>query len=300
MLFREEQYEPGIVQSLGRIDLISKVLAKGMQLGTVKSSRHGFSTEFSEYANYQQSDDLRLIDWRLYARTDKLYVKKYEAETDIEVRMLLDGSRSMSWAYKDEVTKLEYSVNLLAALATLHISRQNKVGLFLQGENELSFLPPRSQRKQLDAIFVALASVVPGGENCLEKLCQEFGVQQRQRGMTVLFSDFEEDFSSVLTSLDQLSAVGNDVIVFHILHAAEVNFPYDKVTHVKDSETGRMIKLPGKGFREKYEQGIVTFRQKVKDACSQRNIAYVGLDTSMNYLTVMKDFLEEMRKFFEG
>ena len=146
------QFKPEIIQELGRLDIIAKVLAEGIRQGTHSSRRKGFSTEFSDFNPYVPGDDLRFIDWRLYARTDRLYIKNFQAETNLEVMLVLDATQSMAWRWKQTITKLEYGINLLAAIGYLHIRNHDMTGLLLHDAHDLHFVPPKSKRSQLEAM----------------------------------------------------------------------------------------------------------------------------------------------------
>ncbi|NQZ66986.1 MAG: DUF58 domain-containing protein, partial [Lentisphaeria bacterium] len=182
----EKKFDPELLRQLGRIDIISKVIVDGLKQGGRKSRRKGFSSEFSDYKPYVEGDDLRLLDWRLYARTEKLYVKRFEAETSLEILLLMDATASMAWRWEDSISKLEYSANLMAAIAGIHIQQQDQVGLLVYDADDMHHLPPRARNTQLDLIFSVLAGLKPGAADSFEILVNSLNEMKHHRGRIII------------------------------------------------------------------------------------------------------------------
>lgn len=281
------------LQSLGRIDLISKFIAEGVQAGMNSSRKHGFSTEFSDFKPYIKGDDLRMLDWRLYARTDKLFIKRFEAETEMEVMCLLDATQSMGWRWQQSITKLEYATNLIAALSYIHITFHNKVGLVSYDGKNRKLLPPRCRRAQLDEIYASLEQVTPDTSTVLSELVSEMASVKKHRGISILVTDFEEDEKSTIEALEQLAATGDEVIVFHILDIAEEELPFDSATHLQDSETGEIIKVTMKELQREHNEALKNFRDNWRSHCEQRGMMYQPINTGMSYVEIIMETLTQ-------
>jgi len=287
------QFDPDVVRQLGRIDIIARVIVSGVRRGLHRSRRRGFSSEFSDFNPYTPGDDLRLLDWRLYARTDRLFVKRFEAETNVELMLLLDASASMAWRWQDTISKLEYAANLLAAFACLHMRQQDQVGLLVHDATSLHHLPPRCRRAQLEAIFSALDELSPGNASTFPILVDSLARLRRHRGIVIACSDLEEEEDSLRAALRELAGTGNEIILFHLLDEAETTLPFEDATHLRDSETGATIPVSVQQFRDQYAESLQRFRQSWQDECEQCGILYMPVHTAMNYVDVIIEMVEK-------
>lgn len=290
--------DPFVVHSLGRLDLVAKVIVEGLRQGEHRSRRRGFSTEFSDFNPYVPGDDLRFIDWRLYARTDRLFVKSFEAETNLEVMLLMDASRSMAWRWQDRITKLEYATNLLAALGMLHIRQHDLVGLLLHDAHDLHHLPPRSRRNQLDAIFATLDAVEPDAGDNFPATLASLADYRRHRGRLILCSDLEEDPDALAQALESLTGHQDEVILLHILDQAEVELPFTDATHLRDSETGELIKVDLDTLKREHAAEVAAFQEHWRTTCTRWGIRYLPLHTGHAYVDViyqLMDLLQQAR-----
>ena len=278
------KFDPEIVQQLGRIDLIANVIVDGVRHGLHRSRRRGFSTEFSDFKPYTPGDETRLLDWRVYARTDRLFVKCFEAETSLELALLLDASKSMAWRWQQCLSKLEYATNLTAALACLHMKQQDQVGLLVHDARRLHFLPPRCRKAQLEEIFAVLERVTPGSADTFPALVRGLAETKRHRGMVIACSDLEEDENDLRHALRMLARTDNDVVLFHVLDRAEIELPFTDATHLRDSETAAVIPVNLRLFREEYQESVDKFRAGWRDECEANGILYVPVDTGTNYV----------------
>ncbi len=289
-------FDPDALQQLGRIDLIAKFILQGLQAGVNKSFKKGISTEFCDFKSYAEGDDIRCIDWPLYARTEKLFIKTFEAEKEMQVMLVLDASKSMAWKWQNDITKLQYSVNLLASLAMLNVKINNKAGLLLSDAGEDYYLKPSSKRRQLDEIFAMLETISPGSGNTLQRNSMLAEHSNRLKGQTVIFTDFEEDTDATLQALENFTANQSEVYVFHILHEAEETLPFDQATHLLDIETGEKLKVDSKELRKHQKKAVIEFRQTWKDRCESLNCSYIPVSTADNYISVLIKFFE-LRRF---
>jgi len=293
MRFDSSNYNPDVVRELGRIDLVAKVVAQGVYQGFHRSRRRGFSTEFSDFRPFTSNDDLRFLDWRLYARTDKLFVKCYEAETNLESHLLLDASRSMAWRWEDEVSKLEYGSNLLAALACVHIEHQDPIGLLVHDANNLHVLRPNARRRQLEEICALLSEVEPGSGDLFLSLVRELAAMKRHRGMIIICSDLEEDLADAERALRELSGREDELVLFHILDHAEISPPFTRASHLVDSETGETVPISYREMMRKHADDVDGFRDYWRTRCDECGIQYVEVHTRMSYVDVIHSFLAE-------
>jgi uncharacterized protein (DUF58 family) len=279
--------DPEVLQRLGRIDVIGKVIASALKQGLRRSLRHGFSTEFSDFKPYTPGDDLRFLDWRVYARTDRLLTRKYEAETSFESILLLDASKSMAWRWKDTICKLEYGINLFAALAFIHIEKQDQVGVLINDANQIHFVPPRSSRTQLNRIYEILADIEPGSAGTFSGLVRALVPLKRHRGQIIVCSDLEEDEREIEGALEQLAARDDEVVVLHLLDKAEIELPFDQSTHFEDSETGELMPIALADLKRHHQETIREFRQKWEGRAERWGIRYFGIHTGMSYVDVL-------------
>ena len=287
-----ERFDPELVRRLGRLDLIAQVVADGVALGVHHSRRRGFSNEFSDFKPYVPGDDLRLLDWRLYARTDRFYVKRFDAETNLEVMLVLDATRSMAWRWDDRVSKLEYAANFLAAMACIHLRQQDLVGLLTHDTGGRQMLPPRAQRVRLDEIFATLAALRPGAEPVLGGLLGDLADGPRHRGLIVVCSDLEEDADSVARGLGALAGRDDELVLFHLLDAAEEDLPFRNVTHLRDSETGELLAVDLATLRREHAETVRTFRAQWRGECERGGVLYLPLHTGMDYVEAMYRYID--------
>jgi uncharacterized protein (DUF58 family) len=293
MRFDAARFDPEVLQQMGRIDLIARAIVDGLREGMHSSRRRGFSTEFSDFRPYVPGDDLRFLDWALYARTERLYVKCFEAETNLEAMLLLDATRSMAWRWQDNISKLEYAANLLAALACLHVQNHDQVGLLVHDADGIQFMPPRARRTQLERMLAILEGVQPSAGDVMRATAEELATAKRHRGRIVVCSDLMEEQEHVKQALPLLTANEDEVFLFHILDRAEIELPFEGATHLRDSETGAVIPIDVKAVRDDHQRRVGDFRALWEDACKSTGILYIPADTGMNYVDVLSLMIEK-------
>jgi uncharacterized protein (DUF58 family) len=296
MKFDSSRFDPEVLQELGRVDLIARIIVQGIKQGAHRTRMRGFSTEFSDFRVYSPGDDLRFLDWHVYARLDRLFIKCYEAETSQEVLILLDATRSMAWRWEDNITKLEYAANLLAAIACLHMAQHDQVGLLVHDANKLHSLPPRARRTQLEEIVAILSNVEPGGADSLHLLIDDLAQRSRHRGQIIICSDLLEEPEGVSAALKALVGRDDEVILFHILDHAELTLPFSKATHLQDSESDEIISVNMGNLKAGHDNNVEEFRGHWREECLKLGIQYLPLHTKMNYVEVVRDLLRERDK----
>src|ERR1700682_4816900 len=209
----EKYLKPQVIRQISRLDLRAQFIVKGFLQGLHASPFQGFSVEFSEHRKYTAGDNPQDIDWLVYAKTDKYYIKKFEAETNITGYLVMDLSRSMAYTYRQELTKFEYAICLAAALCYLMVHQQDPVGLITFDAKIQTSLPPRSKRTQLGTILAVLANLKPSGKTDVAQSIHQLAVMIRNKSLIMLFSDLMTDPDEVLKSLHHLRHGGNEIIL---------------------------------------------------------------------------------------
>ena len=291
-----EQYlKPEVIRQIARLDLRAQFIVKGFLQGLHASPFHGFSVEFSEHRKYTAGDNPQDIDWLVYAKTDKYYIKKFEAETNITGYLVMDLSRSMAYTYRQELTKFDYSICLAAALCYLMVHQQDPVGLITFDEKIRSSLPPRSKRTQIGTVLSLLSNLKPAGNTEIAKCLIQIAAMLKHRSLVMLFSDLLADPDPIFKALHRLRHGGHDVILFHVLDEAEVRFPFDGVIEFEEPESHEKLQVDAGGFRSDYLAEIGKFRERYRRECFQSGIDYVALDTSMPFDKALVEYLVNRR-----
>ncbi len=291
----ESYLKPEVIRQIKRLDLRARFIVQGFMHGLHASPFHGFSVEFSEHRKYTPGDDPKDIDWLIYAKTDKYYVKKFEAETNLTGYLVMDLSRSMGYTYRQELTKFDYSVCLAAALAYLMIHQQDPVGLLTFDEKIRHSLAPKSRRKQLGDVLSLLANLKPEGKTDVAASLAQIAAMLRHASLVMVFSDLLAEPGPILESLRRLRHGGHDVILFHVLDEAEVRFPFDGMVELEEPETRQRVQLDAAGFRHDYLAELESFRETYRRECSRTRIDYVEIDTSMQFDKALTEYLVSRR-----
>jgi uncharacterized protein (DUF58 family) len=287
----EKYLKPEVIRQIARLDLRAQFIVKGFLHGLHASPFHGFSVEFSEHRKFTTGDDPKDIDWLVYAKTDKYYTKKFEAETNITGYLVLDLSRSMGYTYRQDLTKFEYSISLAAALAYLMIHQQDPVGLITFDKKIRSSLAPKTKRSHLGDILSLLTNLNPEGETDLSASLIQVASMLKHASLIMIFSDLLVDPEPVLQSLYRLRHAGHDVILFHVLDEAEVAFPFGGMVELEDPENRTNLTLDASAFKRDYLDELEKFRETYRRECFQAGIDYVPLDTSMQFDKALLEYL---------
>ena len=294
----EKYLKPEVIQQISRLDLRAQFVVKGFLQGLHASPYQGFSVEFSEHRKYAPGDDPQDIDWLVYAKTDKFYVKKYEAETNITGYLIMDLSQSMAYTYRQQLTKFDYAICLAASLCYLMVQQQDPVGVITFDQRVRNSIAPRSKRTQLVQVLSLLANLKPTGQTDIARSMAQIAAMLRQRSLIMIFSDLLADTEPVVRSLRRLRHAGHDIILFHLLDEAEVMFPFQGLVELEEPETSQRLKVDATGFRQEYLEQVNAFRQEYQRECYQSGIDYVGLDTSMQFDKALLEYLISRRSRF--
>jgi uncharacterized protein (DUF58 family) len=289
----ERFLRPEVVRTVARLDLKARFIVEGFLQGLHRSPMHGFSVEFSDYRDYVPGDDPDRIDWQLYARTDKYYIKRYQAETNMRCMLMVDTSASMHYRSGDgaTLTKLEYAVALAASLGYLLIRQQDRVGLMTFDTRVRRHLPPRSKKAHLFAILDALLRAQPVERTDLAASIESAAPLIRRRGLTILFSDLLDEPERVVRQLRHLASRGQDLIVFQILDPAELRFPFRGTRVFVDPETGLEISADADAVRAAYNDRLRALLRAYRRQLRSYGIEYLLLDTSTPFQKALLKFL---------
>jgi len=289
--------DPRLVSRLGRLDLVARLVVEGFISGLHKSPFHGFSVEFVEHRQYMPGDPLRSVDWKVLAKSDRVYVKQYEDETNLRAHLVVDHSASMDWSSTPGgVTKLEYARTLAAALAYLMLGQQDAVGLLTFAEKIGTYIPARARRSHLDVLLTELDRLKPGGKTALADSLHHLAERIRQRGLVILFSDLMAPPDAVLKGLAHFRHRRHEVIVFHVLDPAERAFDFSEPGTFIDRETGEEVALEPWEVRGSYREKVGAWIERYRSECRRALVDYVPLDTATPYDQALFAYLEKRRR----
>ena len=210
----------------------------------------------------------------------------------------MDATASMAWRWENNISKLEYATNLLAAFAAMHIRNQDKVGLLLYDANDIHQLPPRSRKNHLDRIFATLAAVKPGSADSFPVLVKSLSDINHHRGRMIICSDLEENEEKIEAAMHTLAGLEDEIILVHLLDKAEVELPFDYCTHLEDAESGELVPVHFPSLKKEHETNLKAFRDYWQERAKEWGIMYYPADTSMNYVDLIIDLLESHKNYF--
>jgi uncharacterized protein (DUF58 family) len=294
--------DPQVISRLGSIDFIARALVEGFLVGLHRSPYHGFSVEFAEYRQYQPGESTQYVDWRVYAKSDRHYVKVFHEETNLSARLLLDISASMAAHPEPEaadtrLTKLEYGKLLAAALSYLFIKQNDAVGLTTFDDSIREMVPPRSQRRQLHRILNVLQHVEPGSTTDVGRVLNEMAGRMWRRGLVVVISDLVDELDAVLAGLKHFRHRQHEVLVFHVLDPREVDLAFDRPAEFHDPE-GEVEKLEAQPWhlRREYTRAISEWRRQMSLECGQHRIDFVPLTTDTPFEHALLSYLNKRNR----
>ena len=258
--------DPELLARIGSLELLARAVVEGFMSGLHRSPFTGFSTEFTEYRQYNAGDDLRYLDWRLLGRTDRYFIKKYRADTNTQCHLLVDTSASMLYSHAGAVTKLQYAQFLSASLAYLLNRQQDSVGLVAFDKKVHTHVPARNRTGHMRTIFGHLSLLEAGGETQLAESLHQLAEILTRRGIVVIISDFYDQVDRLQSAFQHLRFKGHDLVAFHVLDQNELNFDFqDPVLLLEDAETHeQMPVLPDvvmNGYRERMQKHVEDMRR---------------------------------------
>ena len=272
-------FSSSIINKISNLSLKAKLVVEGFIIGLHKSPYHGFSVEFSEHKPYGYGDETKYIDWKLWAKTDKLFIKQFEEETNLKCYIIFDKSSSMSYSSQG-ITKFEYSKNLAASLSYLMIKQQDGVGLSMFDEEIKISIPPKSKKSQLNLLLTTLHNSKSSGNTKISKTLHLLAESIKKKGLIILISDLLDDQDDVLNGLKHFRYNGHEVIIFHILDKKEENLDFGNSIKFIDLETDESIVTDPDHIKFDYKNAVKSFFYNYKKECEKNKIDYVKINTS--------------------
>lgn len=269
--------DPGVLARIGNLELVARHVVEGFITGLHHSPNFGMSVDFAEHRPYMPGDDIRRIDWRVFGRTDRHYIKQFEADTNTDFTVVLDTSASMGFK-SGAVSKFDYARFLAASLVYFSSKQRDRVGLSLFAGDQVSRIPPGA--KHLDLILHSLDQAKTEGKGALLEPLRRLSEHMRRRSIVAIISDFYEEASAVAEAVRQLRQRGNDVIVFHILDRAELDFPYEDAMTIVDLESGEKLPVVPETLQDEYKQLISQHVEEIGKRMIEHGFDYKLLDTS--------------------
>jgi uncharacterized protein (DUF58 family) len=284
--------DPKVLNKITRLDLKARHIVEGFMGGMHKSPYHGFSVEFAEHREYAPGDDLKHLDWKVFGRTDRLYIKEYELETNLRSHILLDTSESMDYGSKD-TTKLELGSHIAASMAYLVLRQQDSVGMVCFDKEVKSFIPTSSSMGHLRPILGTLAASNAQNKTDLGSVLNTLAERIQRRGLIILISDLFDRPESILKGLQHFSHKRHDVIVFHVLDEFELTFPFEKMTLFEGLEDYPKLLVDPRSLRKAYLAEVNKFCEEVRRGCVKQMVDYVRISTD-------QDLDVELTKYLAG
>ena len=281
--------DPAVLAGISGLDLIAKTVVDGFLAGLHRSPDFGFSQEFAEYRAYSPGDDLRHVDWNVFARTERAYLKRYRGETNTAAMVLLDASASMGFG--DGVTKFEFARYLAAALVYLAHLQRDSAGLIVFHDDVANFIPPSSRQGQLMRLLHGLDSAQLGKRTDFARPFFELQQFLKRRGVTVLISDFFEDPEKVIKTVEPLRFRGNEVILFHVLDRRELEPKLNESSLLVDMETGEAIEASPEYARTEYRAKIVSHIEALRSKAQAAGVDYFLLPTDKPLDQGLREYL---------
>ncbi|MDY0355448.1 MAG: DUF58 domain-containing protein [Sedimentisphaerales bacterium] len=284
--------DPAALMKIRSMELRAKGVVQGFLRGIHRSPYHGFSAEFTEYRQYSAGDDPRYVDWRVYARSDRFYIKKFEDETNLRCHLLIDHSRSMGYGSVG-YTKSQYAGTLAATLAHFLFRQGDAVGLATFDDRITQYMPPRNRPSYLRRLMAALEADPQGRATDLGPPLQRLARMLTKRGLIVLVSDLLTSIDWLESDLGYLSAGGHDVVVFQVLDPAELNFDFDAPALFRDLESGRDMYVDPPAAQKGYKRMLEAHLDKARTACRRLGIDYHLFATDRPFDLALLEFLQD-------
>ena len=275
--------EPAALARVKNLTMVARGVVEGAISGLHSSPYKGFSVEFAEHREYTAGDDPRHLDYKMLARTDRLYIKQYEEETNMRVQIILDTSGSMGYSHESKITKLEYGSYLTAVLSYLMTRQQDMVGLTTFDTEVRLDMPARSSPRHFNEMMRQLEAIQPGGETDLAETLHKLANRFKKRCLIVVISDLYDEPEEVIRALHHFRHRRHEVLVFHVFDKAEIDFPFRDTMSFYDLETNERIQIDPAYVRDVYKEQVEEFIETYRRACAESHIDYVMTDTSVPY-----------------
>ena len=289
--------DPTELAGLDNLELRARVAVEGFLSGLHKSPHRGFSVEFNDYRHYQRGDDMRHLDWKLYARSDKFYIKQYEDETNVRCVILLDTSASMDYS-SGGLSKLNYGVTLASALSYFIMRQRDAVGLITYDDQVRDYIPAKCRQPHLMHILRTLSTVESGTKTDVVKPLTDLAASLTKKSIVILITDMLDDEERIINTLQNLRGMGNDIITFQIMDDAELNFPFDEASEFIDMENNESYITSPAAIRKAYLNNLNEFLSYCKKKCQSSGVDYCLLNTADPLDEALTSYMSKRAKHF--
>ncbi len=283
--------DPKTLDRIKRMDIRARLVVEGFITGNHRSPYNGFAVEFATHREYSAGDDLRHIDWKVWSKTDRLYIKEYEEETNLKCHIILDCSKSMRYGETSGWSKFDYGATTAASLTYLLQQQQDAVGLVTFSNKIDKMLKASSSSAHLKLMLHELERIEPSDQTDVDDVFQQLSAQIRQRGLVVLISDLFLDVSSLAKALQQFRLRRHEVIVFQIMHGDELTFPFEENTKFRGLEESVELLTEPRALKESYLAAVQQFLKDVRKACAVNGVDHLLVDTSKPLDAVLSSYL---------
>lgn len=283
--------DPRVLAKVARLELRARLVVEGFVSGMHRSPYRGSSVEFAQHREYVPGDDIRHLDWKIYGKSDRFYIKEFEEETNLRLHLFVDQSESMAYGYEGGMRKFDYAATSAAALAFMVQQQSDAVGMTLFDEKVARTLPPSNTRQALGNLVTALEEARPVQKTRAGAVLRELAGQLPRRGFVIVLSDLFDDPDQVLAGLRDLAKRGHDVVVFHVLDRDEVEFPFERMTMFEGLEQMPELLVEPRALREAYLGEITAFQDRIRKGCLAQRIDYVRLTTNQELGIVLSWYL---------
>jgi uncharacterized protein (DUF58 family) len=287
--------DPRVLSAISDLELVARVTVDGTVAGLHRSPFHGYSAEFSQYRPYRAGDDLKYVDWKLYARTDRFYTKQFRETTNLLSLLALDASGSMGFAGANGITKFTYARLLAAALSHLMAGQGDGIGLVVYDDTLRQFIPSRTGRSHLRSLLVALSKVEPAGRTAPAAALRRGAELLKRRGLILLFSDLYDDEEALERELRRAVRMGHEVAVFHVLTAEEMTLGLAGEVEVEDLESGQTVLTRASVASGPYQERFSAFLARWRTRCTSHGIDYTRALTDAPLDEALRGFLLRRR-----
>jgi len=291
----KKYFNPEVISRLSNIELKARLVVEGFITGLHKSPYHGFSVEFAEHRQYMPGDEIKRIDWKVYGKTDRFYIKEYEEETNLKSYILLDRSGSMGYT-SGGVTKLEYGCYLSAALTYLMLIQRDSVGLVTFDNKIRKYLTPRSVKSYLYQILRELQNTESGGTTDVSIILHNIADRIKRRGLIILISDLMDEPEKIIKGLKHFRHRQHELLLFQILDPLEVDFSFSKDAIFKDMESSEEINTQTWHIRNEYRKQVKEFISYYKKECRENRIDYIFMDTREGFDQALFKYLIKRKR----
>jgi uncharacterized protein (DUF58 family) len=288
----QKYLDPEVLARISRLDIKARLVVEGFIAGLHRSPFHGFSVEFAQHREYVPGDDLKHLDWKVFGKTDRFYIKEYEEETNLSCWLMVDVSESMDYA-SDGMTKLDYGATIAASLAYLMLQQQDAAGLVLFDDDVRQFIKPGSQPSHLKLITHQLAQAKPTRRSKVGTIFNDLAERITRRGLVVIISDLFVDPDELRLALQHFRHKRHEVVIFHVLDDFEKTFPFNDLTLFKGMEGYQDLFAEPRNLRDDYLAELKAFTRGVKRICRQHRIDYVPMTTKDNLGIALSAYLAQ-------